>query len=464
MNATDQYFEDGVRAVPQSIEAEQSVLGALMIDNDAIDRIGELRASDFFRYEHRIIFEAISKLIISGRTADVVTVFDRLSVDRTLDRTGGLPYLNSVVQSTPGAANIRRYAEIVIERAKLRQLLSAVDEIGAEVANPMGRSADELVAIAQSKFEPLADGRTDGPKFIGEYLTPVVQTIDSEYHGNTPTATSTGLSDLDFKLGGGMRGGDLIILAGRPSMGKTAMAMAIAEHVAANFGPALVDSLEMPGAQLTQRAIARQGDIALHRVRNGSQFTDSDWPKLTQVVGRLAELPLLVDEMSQMTLADIASRARAVKRKHGLKLLVVDYLQLMTGGPDERHDLRIASYSAGLKALAKQLDIPVIALSQLNRALEQRPNKRPIMADLRDSGAIEQDADTILFLYRDEVYHENTPDPGVAEIIIAKQRNGALGTAYASFVHEQAKFGDLAMGYVPTPRTAPSKSRGFNDD
>ncbi|AOJ62469.1 replicative DNA helicase [Burkholderia ubonensis] len=464
MNATDQYFEDGVRAVPQAIEAEQSVLGALMIDNDAIDRIGELRAEHFFRYEHRIIFEAIGKLVMSGRTADVMTVFDRLSIEGTLDRTGGLPYLNSVVQSTPGAANIYRYAQIVVERAKLRQLLAAVDEIGAEVANPKGRSADELVAIAQSKFEPLSDGRTEGPKFIGEYLTPVVETIDSEYQGNAPTAISTGLSDLDFKLSGGMRGGDLVIIAGRPSMGKTALAMAISEHVAEHHGPALVDSLEMPGTQLAQRAISRQGDIALQRVRNGSKFSDEDWPKLTNVVGRLTELPLLVDETAGMSLPEIVSRARAVKRKHGLKLLVVDYLQLMTGGPDERHDLRIASYSAGLKALAKQLDIPVIALSQLNRALEQRPNKRPTMADLRDSGAIEQDADTILFLYRDEVYHENTPDPGVAEIIVAKQRNGALGTAYAAFIHEQAKFGDLAMGYVPTPRTAPSKSRGFNDD
>ncbi|KVV12386.1 replicative DNA helicase [Burkholderia ubonensis] len=464
MNAPDHYLEDGVRAVPHSVEMEQSVLGALMIDNDAIDRIGALRASDFFRYEHRIIFEAIGKLIMSGRTADVMTVFDRLSTEGTLDRTGGLPYLNSVVQSTPGAANIYRYAQIVVERAKLRQLLSAVDEIGAEVANPKGRSADELVAIAQSKFEQLSDGRSEGPKFIGEYLTPVVETIDSEYQGNAPTAISTGLSDLDFKLSGGMRGGDLVIIAGRPSMGKTALAMAISEHVAEHHGPALVDSLEMPGTQLAQRAISRQGDIALQRVRNGSKFSDEDWPKLTNVVGRLTELPLLVDETAGMSLPEIVSRARAVKRKHGLKLLVVDYLQLMTGGPDERHDLRIASYSAGLKALAKQLDIPVIALSQLNRALEQRPNKRPTMADLRDSGAIEQDADTILFLYRDEVYHENTPDPGVAEIIVAKQRNGALGTAYAAFIHEQAKFGDLAMGYVPTPRSAPSKSRGFNDD
>ncbi|KGW26962.1 replicative DNA helicase [Burkholderia pseudomallei] len=459
MNAPEQYFEDGGRAVPMAIEMEQSVLGALMIDNDAIDRIGELRAEHFFRFEHRIIFEGITKLIVAGRSADVVMVFEWLSTNGHLDKTGGLPYLNAIVQNTPGAANIARYAEIVVDRAKMRHLIAAADEVAAEVVNRNGKSVNELIAFAQAKFEPLSDGRTEGPKFIGEYLTPVVETIDREYHGNAPTAISTGLSDLDFKLGGGMRGGDLVIIAGRPSMGKTALAMAIGEHVAERHGPALVDSLEMPGTQLAQRAISRQGDIALQRVRNGSKFSDEDWPKLTNVVGRLTELPLLVDETAGMSLPEIVSRARAVKRKHGLKLLVVDYLQLMTGGPDERHDLRIASYSAGLKALAKQLDIPVIALSQLNRALEQRPNKRPTMADLRDSGAIEQDADTILFLYRDEVYHENTPDPGIAEIIIAKQRNGALGTAYAAFIHEQAKFGDLAMGYIPTPRRQPRQQK-----
>ncbi|KVP76900.1 replicative DNA helicase [Burkholderia ubonensis] len=459
MNATDQYFEDGVRNVPHSVEMEQSVLGALMIDNDAIDRIGELRAEHFFRYEHRIIFEGIMKLIVAGRSADVMTVFDRLGVDGYLDRTGGLPYLNAIVQNTPGAANVARYAQIVVERAKLRHLLSAVDEIGAEITNPMGRSADELIALAQSKFEPLSDGRTEGPKGVGEYLTEVVQRLDQEHRGEAAAAISTGLSDLDFKLGGGINGGDLIIIAGRPSMGKTALAMAIGEHVAEREGAVAMFSLEMPGKQLMQRAIARHGDLPLHVVRNGSRMTDADWPKLTHAVQVISEMPLMIDDSAGLSLPEITSRSRAVKRKVGLKLIIVDYLQLMTGGPDERHDLRIGSYSAGLKALAKQLDVPVIALSQLNRALEQRPNKRPIMADLRDSGAIEQDADTIIFVYRDEVYHENSPDAGIAEAIIAKQRNGALGTAYLAFIHEQAKFGDLAMGYVPTPRRRPQQSR-----
>ncbi|MCM2537965.1 replicative DNA helicase [Burkholderia glumae] len=464
MNAVDQYFDDGLRAVPQSIESEQSVLGALMIDNDAVDRIGELRAEHFYRYEHRVIFEAAMRLIVAGRSADVITVYESLQSHGDLDKTGGLAYLNSIVQNTPGSANIGRYAEIVVERAKLRMIMSAADEVSAEVQNRNGRTADELIAYAQSKFEPLSEGRTDGPKFIGTFLSPVVNQMDQEHQGNAPLATTTGYRELDFKLGGGMRGGDLIVIAARPSMGKTALAQGIAEYVAQAQGTALIFSLEMPGTQLTQRAIARQGSIQLRNVRNGSHMTDADWPKLTNVVGYLSDLPLMIDETPGLSMAEIASRARSVKRKHGLKLIVVDYLQLMTGGTDERHDLRIASYSGGLKMLAKQLDVPVIALSQLNRQLEQRPNKRPIMADLRDSGAIEQDADTIIFLYRDEVYHEDSPEAGTAEAIIAKQRNGALGTAYLAFIHEQAKFGDLAMGYYPQPRSAPVKSRGFNDD
>lgn len=459
MNATDQYFEDGVRAVPQSVEMEQSVLGALMLDNDAIDRIGDLRAEHFFRYEHRIIFDGITKLIISGRSADVMMVFEWLGSSGHLEKTDGLPYLNSLVQHTPGSANIARYAQIVIDRAKMRQLISAADEVSAEVFNRNGKSVDELIAFAQQKFEPLSDGRTEGPKGVGEYLTEVVQRLDQEYHGAAPVAISTGLADLDFKLGGGINGGDLIIIAGRPSMGKTALAMAVGEHVAGHEGAVAMFSLEMPGKQLMQRAIARHGDLPLHLVRNGSRMTDADWPKLTHAVQVISEMPLLIDDSAGLSLPEIASRSRAVKRKFGLKLIIVDYLQLMTGGPDERHDLRIGSYSAGLKALAKQLDVPVIALSQLNRALEQRPNKRPIMADLRDSGAIEQDADTIIFVYRDEVYHENSPDAGIAEAIIAKQRNGALGTAYLAFVHEKAAFGDLAMGYVPTPRQKPRQPR-----
>lgn len=464
MNAHESFDESTLRVPPHSVEMEQSVLGALMLSNEAIDNIGELRAEHFYRYEHRVIFESISKLIMAGRAADVMTVFEHLTASARVDQTGGLKYLNAITGNTPGAANIARYAQIVIDRAKMRALIVAADQVAAEVFSPAGKTVDELIALAQQKFEPLSEGTEEGPKFIGQFLSPVITRIDQEYHGEAPLAISTGLRELDFKLGGGVNDGDLVIVAGRPSMGKSALAMAIGEHVAETVGTAVVFSLEMPGTQLTQRAMARQGDMPLHILRNGSRMTDADWPRLTHATQVLSELPLMVDETPGLTLAQIASRSRAVKRKHGLKLIIVDYLQLMTGGPDERHDLRIGSYSAGLKELAKRLGVPVIALSQLSRAVEQRPNRRPLMADLRDSGALEQDADTIILLYRDEVYHENTADKGVAEAIIAKQRNGALGTAYLSFVHEQARFSDLPMGYLPTPRTAPVKSRGFNDD
>lgn len=464
MNAPENFDEQGLRVPPHSIEMEQSVLGALMLKNDAFDVIMNLRAEHFYRYEHRVIFDAIAKLIVSNRPADVMTVYEALGASGKLDQTGGLKYLNSIVDSTPGAANIARYAQIVIDRAKMRQLICAADEVAAQVFHRNGKTVDELIAFAQEKFEPLSEDRAEGPQFLGPSLTRVVERLDREYHGEEPMAISTGLKDLDFKLGGGVNGGDLIILAGRPSMGKTALAMEIGEHVAIEYGlPVAVFSLEMPTDQLTRRALARHGNLPLQILRNGSRMSDAEWPKLTHAVQIVSELPLAIDDSAGLTLADIASRSRSLKRKHGLKMIIVDYLQLMTGGPDERHDLRIGSYSAGLKALAKQLDVPVIALSQLNRALEQRPNKRPIVADLRDSGAIEQDADTILFLYRDEVYNEDSPDKGVAEINIAKQRNGPTGTAYTAFIHEQARFANLAGGYIPTPRMKPRQSRGFDE-
>lgn len=463
MSTPDDYYDGRAQQVPHSVEMEQSVLGALMLENDAIDRVGDLEAQHFFRYEHRVIFEHITKLIVAGRTADVVTVFEALQTSGHLDRTGGLPYLNQVVQNTPSAANIARYAQIVIDRWKLRGILSATSEIQALVINRNGKDVDEIIGEAQAKLEPLAEAKASEPKFIGQYLSPIIEEIDAQYHGAPSTATSTGFRDLDFKLDGGVNGGDLVIVAGRPSMGKTALSMAIGMFVADKFGTVAAFSMEMPGKQLTQRGIALTGGMPLPRVKNGSKMTDEDWPKLTAAVSKLSELPLMLDDTPGLTLAQITSRSRAIKRRYGLKLIIVDYLQLMTGGDDERHDLRIGSYSRGLKSLAKQLDVPVIALSQLNRGLENRPNKRPTMADLRDSGAIEQDADTILFLYRDEVYNPDTPDKGVAEVIIGKQRNGALGTAYLAFIGEHAKFGDLAGGYIPVPRSAPRQSRGFEE-
>lgn len=463
MTARNEFAEErGLSVPPHSVEAEQSILGALLLDNDAIDRIPDLRADQFYRYDHRVIFECITRMIVANRRADVVTVYEALGTAGKDQQVGGLPYLNALAQNTPSSAGIRRYAEIVIERAQLRGVLCAVDEIGAMVHNRTGKTAAEIIAEAQAKFEPLAEARSFEPKEVAPILTNIVEEIDARYHGAELPVVPTGFRDLDAKLGGGMRGSELIVVAGRPSMGKTAFSMAIAGHVAQDGQWVLIFSLEMSGKSLHQRNLARVGGIPLGHVLDGKKFVDEDWPRLTHAVSTMSQMPMLVDDTSGLSMAEIASRSRAVKRRCGLSLIVVDYLGLMTGGTEESQNLRIASYSAGLKGLAKQLDVPVIALSQLNRGVEQRPNKRPNMGDLRDSGAIEQDADIILMLYRDEVYNPDSPDRGTAEIIIGKQRNGETGPVRLAFAGEYQRFSDLAVGYVPTPRHAPEKPRrGF---
>lgn len=463
MNAPDRFLEaSGVAVPPQAIEAEQGVLGALMTDNDAIDRIGELKPEHFYRYDHRVIFEHISRLIVAGRTADMITVFEVLETSGKAESIGGRAYLNALVQNSPSSAGIVRWSEIVIDRARLRGLICAADEVSEMAYNRGGKTVSEIISEAQAKFEPLTEARSFEPKMPGPLLTEIVSEIDERYHGAELRVVSTGFHDLDAKLGGGLRGSELIIVAGRPSMGKTALSMAVAGNVAQAGKSVLVFSLEMSGKSLHQRNIARIGGIHLSHVLDGKKIVDDDWPRLTHAVQVMSEMQMLVDDTSGLSMAEIASRSRTVKRRHGLDLIVVDYIGLMTGGTEERQDLRIGAYSAGLKGLAKQLDIPVIALSQLNRGVEQRPNKRPTMGDLRDSGAIEQDADIILLLYRDEVYNPDTTDRGMAEIIVGKQRNGETGPVRLAFIGEHQKFADLAQGYVPTPRKAPEKSRrGF---
>ncbi|MFM0503933.1 replicative DNA helicase [Paraburkholderia caffeinilytica] len=463
MNAPDRIpNEHGLAVPPHSLEAEQSVLGALLLDNDAVDRIAELRAEHFYRYDHRIIFEHITRMIMAGRRADVITTYEALGTSGKDQQIGGLQYLNALAQNVPGSAGIRRYAEIVIERAQLRGILCAVDEIGAMVHNRAGKTASDIVSEAQARFEPLSEARSFEPRLPGAALTEIVTEIDERYHGAESSAISTGFRDLDHKLGGGLRGSELVIVAGRPSMGKTAFSMCIAGYVAQEVGPVLIISLEMSEKSLHQRNLARIGGIPLGHILDGKKIVEEDWPRLTHAVSVMSELPMFVDDTSGLTMPEIASRARIVKRRMGLSMVVVDYLGLMTGGTDERQDLKIGSYSAGLKGLAKQLGIPVIALAQLNRGVEQRPNKRPTMGDLRDSGAIEQDADIILLLYRDEVYNPDTPDRGTAEIIVGKQRNGETGPVRLAFIGEHQKFADMAPGYVSVPRKAPEKARrGF---
>jgi replicative DNA helicase len=462
MNAPDRFIEQQQREVPASVEAEQSVLGALMVDNDSIDRIGDLKEAHFYRYDHRMIFEHISKLIVAGRTADMITVFEALGNSGKADQVGGLAYLNTLVQNTPGSAGIARWADIVIDRWKLRGLLSASDEVAEMVFNRAGKSVSEIISEAQAKFEPLAEAKSFEPQMPGPLLTAIVTEIDERYHGAPLAVTSTGFVDLDTKLGGGLRGSELVIVAGRPSMGKTAFSMNVAGNVAQDGGTVLVFSLEMSGKALHQRNIARIGGIPLSHVLDGKKITESDWPRLTHAVSVMSEMMLLVDDTSGLSMAEIASRSRTVKRRYGLNMIVVDYIGLMTGGTEERQDLKIGAYSAGLKGLAKQLDIPVVALAQLNRGVEQRPNKRPTMGDLRDSGAIEQDADIILMLYRDEVYNHDSPDRGTAEIIVGKQRNGETGPVRLAFMGEHQKFADMAPGYVSAERRPVEKARrGF---
>lgn len=464
MNAPNDFpLDHGLAVPPHSDEAEQSILGGLLLDNEAIDRIPDLRSDHFYRYDHRVIFDAVSRMILANRRADVVTVFEWLGTAGKLEQTGGLPYLNDLAHNTPGSAGIRRYAEIVLERAQLRGILCAIDEIGAMVHNRAGRTAAEILAEAQAKLEPLTEARSFAPKEIGPVLTTIVEAIDRRYHGGELEVTPTGLRDLDDKLGGGMRGSELIVVAGRPSMGKTAFSMGIGGNVARAGGVVSVFSLEMSAESLHQRNLAREGGIPLSHVLDGKKMVEADWPRLTHAVQVMSEMQMLVDDDSSLSLAEIVSRSRAIKRRIGrLDLIIVDYLGLMSGGTDENQNLRIASYTAGLKGLAKQLDVPVVLLSQLNRDLEKRSNRRPQMSDLRDSGAIEQDADIILFLYRDEVYDRNSPDVGMAEVIVGKQRNGETGPVRLAFNGEFQRFADLAPGYVPVPRKAPEKARkGF---
>ncbi|WP_186233579.1 replicative DNA helicase [Burkholderia gladioli] len=464
MNAPDRFLDDrGVAVPPHSNEAEQSVLGALLLDNDAYDRVASLRAEHFYRYDHRLIFEAITRMIVASRPADVVTVYEALQSAGQAETTGGLAYLNALAHGAPGSAGIVRWGEIVVNRWRMRQLITTADEISSTAFRPDGKSPEEIIGAAQGRLDVLADGGSFEPQLPRHALTQIVEEIDARYYGAPLKVTATGLTDLDAMLGGGLRGSELVIVAGRPSMGKTAMAMGIGGHVARNGGAVAVFSLEMSAKALHQRNVARIGGIPLGHILDAKRFTDENFDQLTHAVKVLADQQLIVDDTSGLSLAEIVSRSRTIKRKHGLSLVIVDYLGLMTGGPDERHDLKIGSYSAGLKALAKQLDVPVIALAQLNRGVENRPNKRPSMADLRDSGAIEQDADVILMLYRDQVYFPDSPDRGTAEIIVGKQRNGETGSVRVAFDGEFQRFSDLAAGYVPVPRKQPEKARkGFD--
>ncbi|WP_269900124.1 replicative DNA helicase [Paenalcaligenes faecalis] len=444
---------DYLRVPPHSVEAEQSVLGGLLLDNSSWDRIADIISDDdFYRFDHRIIWQHITRLIGLARPADVITVYESLTTAGKAEDAGGLAYLNALAHNTPSAANIRRYAEIVRERSMLRKLVSVSDDIASAAFNPQGKEARQILDEAEARVFQIAQEGAKGNKGfqdIQPLLAQVVDRIDELYHreGDSEiTGVPTGFVDLD-RMTSGLQPGDLIIVAGRPSMGKTSLSMNIGEHIAIEQGlPVAVFSMEMGAVQLAMRMVGSVGLLDQHRMRTG-KLTEDDWPRLTHAVKKVQEAQIYIDESPGLTAMEVRARARRLARQCGqLGLIIIDYLQLMSGSSgSENRATEISEISRALKGLARELNCPLIALSQLNRSLEQRPNKRPVMSDLRESGAIEQDADLILFIYRDEVYNPDSPDKGTAELIIGKQRNGPIGTVRVAFQGSSTRF----LNYSP---------------
>jgi replicative DNA helicase len=447
---------EAARVPPQSIEAEQSVLGGLLLDNTAWDRIADVMGeADFYRADHRTIFRHIAKLIEENKPADALTVAESLELSAALGEVGGQTYLGSLALNTPSAANIRRYAEIVRERSVMRSLASIGTEIADSAYSPMGKDASVLIDEAEVKIFQIAEARSkarQGFVKIDPILTETVERIDMLYsreNKNEVIGVATGFVDLD-RMTSGLQQGELIIVAGRPSMGKTTLVMNMAEHVALAEKKAVgVFSMEMSGPQLAMRMIGSVGRVDQHELRTGT-FKEDDWSKLVDAVGRLNEAQLYIDDTAGLNVLELRSRARRLHRQcGGLSMVIVDYLQLMSGtggGREENRATEIAEISRSLKALSKELKVPVVALSQLNRSVDSRQDKRPMMSDLRESGAIEQDADLILFIYRDEVYNPDSPRKGIAEIIIAKQRNGPVGKIDLTFIGKYTRFENYAGG------------------
>lgn len=435
---------------PYSMEAEQAILGGLMLDNQAWDKVQDkLCADDFYRTEHRILFKTIQYLSSKQQPFDVITILNGLSLGEELDLAGGESYLFELANNTPSVANISAYADIVREKSVQRQLIHVANEIADMAYHPKERAVIDLLDHAEQKVFAIAEQTPSqgGPVNIKNVLSKAVEKIDELYHkGTAITGIPTGLRDLDH-LTSGLQPADLVIVAGRPSMGKTTLTMNMAEHAAmVGKKPVLVFSMEMPSESLAMRMMSSLGRINQHHIRTG-QLTDDDWPRITSAVHMLSDAPLFIDDTAGLSPAEMRARARRLMREEGpLGLIVVDYLQLMQvpGFKGDNRTAEISEISRSLKALAKELNVPVVALSQLNRSLEQRQDKRPVMSDLRESGAIEQDADVICFIYRDEVYNPESPDKGCAEIIIAKQRNGPIGKVKVAFLGQFTRFEDLA--------------------
>ena len=447
-----------LKVPPHSIEAEQSVLGGLFLDKDALIQVVErVQAHDFYRKDHKVIYNAIQALDVDGKPFDLVTVAEWLESHRQLDEAGGLSYLAALAENTPSVSNVGVYADIVRKRSVLRQLISATVKISERVFNPGGLSSEQVLDFAEQTVFEIAEQENRGRrvyKNIKDLLVGALDRVDELYRKKTPvTGIATGFDDFDERTAG-LQKSDLIIVAGRPSMGKTAFAANVAEHAVIKEQLSVaVFSMEMPGEQLAMRMMSSLGRVDQHRVRTG-KLHDEDWPRLTSAVTLLKDKNLFIDDTPALTPAELRARCRRIAREHRLDLIIIDYLQLMQiPGTQENRATEISEISRSLKAMSRELEVPVIALSQLNRSLEQRPNKRPVMSDLRESGAIEQDADVIVFIYRDEVYNEDTADKGMAEIIIGKQRNGPIGTVKLAFLGQYTRF----ENYIEEPSYMPGR-------
>jgi len=440
---------------PHSIEAEQSILGGLMLDNAAWDRVADLVCEeDFYRRDHQLIFKALNALVGEGQPMDVVTVSEWLGKQNDLEQAGGLSYLGMLANNVPSVSNIKAYAGIVRERAVLRQLIQVSSKIGDRAFNPEGSGCAEILDEAEQAIFQIAErGSRSQRSFVAvkDLLSSVVDRIDKLCQtGGAVTGVATGYKDFDTKTSG-LQPADLIIIAGRPSMGKTSFAMNVAEDAAINSNvPVAIFSMEMPADALVMRMLSSLGRIDQQKIRTGT-LADDDWPRLVSTMSILNNAPLFIDDTPALNPTELRARARRLKREHNLGMIVIDYLQLMqVPGSKENRATEISEISRSLKALAKELEVPVLALSQLNRGLESRPDKRPVMSDLRESGAIEQDADLIVFIYRDEVYNQDSPEKGMAEIIIGKQRNGPIGMVPLTFHGSYTRFDNYtADHYVP---------------
>ena len=453
---------EAARTPPNSVEAEQSVLGGLLLENAAWDRVADvITEADFYRADHRTIFQHIAQLIEQNRPADSLTVTESLERSGKVAEAGGQAYIASLALNTPSAANIRRYAEIVRERSVLRNLAAVGTAIADSAYSPSGKDAHVLIDEAEARVFQIAEvgAKTrQGFTKIDPLLTETVERIDMLYsreNKHDVIGLSTGFVDLD-RMTSGLQPGEMIVVAGRPSMGKTALAMNMVENAALDSKKAVaVFSMEMSGPQLAMRMIGSVGRVDQHELRTGT-FKEEDWPRLVDAVGKLNDAQIYIDDTAGLNCLEVRSRARRMHRQcGGLSLIVVDYLQLMSGtssgGRDENRATEIAEISRSLKGIAKELKVPVLALSQLNRGVDSRQDKRPMMSDLRESGAIEQDADVILFIYRDEVYNPDSPRKGIAEIIIAKQRNGPVGKIDLTFLGRHTRFENYAGGGIGSP-------------